>query len=331
MERKKALQIMSLPAYDKAIAEYNGSEDLKAAYERYGLCGIEIIRCDENAEKVIKPDMIKGVHMIFYPVWLDFFIDNEEGLFAEFGNRYTWENFYGGADFTAVMSRFNKDLEYAKMVGAEYVVFHVSDVTIKGVFTHKHTHTDKEVIDAACKIINLLLDDKHYDFDFLVENLWWPGFTMTDPQLTNRLISGIHYKRKGIMLDTGHLLCTNMDIENQEEGCRYILDILDKHEKAFPGICEYIKGIHLHQSISGKYAKEILKEEVDLKEDYYDRFAQVYEELGYIDTHCPWETESINAVIDKVSPHFLVHEIQATNRQERERLIKIQVSNLQLL
>ena len=40
---------------------------------------------------------------------------------------------------------------------------------------------------------------------------------MTDPELVRYFIENIEYKNKGIMLDTGHLLNTNLDINNEEE------------------------------------------------------------------------------------------------------------------
>lgn len=81
-----------------------------------------------------------------------------------------------------------------------------------------------------------------------MENLWWPGFTFTSPQMTQKLMDGIHYEKKGIMLDTGHLLHTNLDLRNQREGIAYIQKQLEEHGE----LCSWIKGIHLNQSLTGK-------------------------------------------------------------------------------
>ena len=83
-------------------------------------------------------------------------------LLHEFGEQAVWESFYQGYTFDAVMKQFEADLQFAVKMKAEYVVFHVSDVTIGGVFTHHHKHSDEEVIDAAATIINTLLDGKDY-------------------------------------------------------------------------------------------------------------------------------------------------------------------------
>jgi hypothetical protein len=316
--------ILSIPSYHEALLEYKDSQDLQESYEKFGCSGLEMIRCDEDVRGIISNQMVKGLHMIFYPEWLDFWQGNEKELKNEFGETSVWESFYRGKNFDAVMSQFEEDLDFAVKMEAEYVVFHVSDVTISGVFTHQHKHTDEEVIDAAADIINTLLDGKTYDFYFLMENLWWPGLTMTDARMTKRLLDKVHYSRKGIMLDVGHLLCANMELKSQEQGCEYIHKILDMHDELDSKLCKSIKGIHLHQSISGEYAKAMLANPPAMKADYYDRFAQVYGLLGSIDTHMPWETTEICKLIDRIRPQFLVHELLAKNREHREMLIEEQ-------
>lgn len=318
--------ILSIPSYHEALLEYESCKDLENSYKQIGCDGLEMIRCDEDVRGIITEEMVTGLHMIFYPEWLDFWLQDEKALLHEFGEPAVWESFYQGKTFDAVMKQFEADLQFAVKMKAEYVVFHVSDVTINGVFTHQHKHSDEEVIDAAATIINKLLDGKNYAFDFLMENLWWPGLTMTNPEKTKRLLDKVNYPNKGIMLDVGHLLCANMELENQEEACQYLHDILDAHDRIHPSLCKSIKGIHLHQSISGQYAKKMLASPPMLRHGYYERFAQVYELLGSIDTHMPWETIEIRKVIERINPQFLVHELLAKNREHREMLLKRQMS-----
>lgn len=90
-------------------------------------------------------------------------------------------------------------------------------------------HTNEEIIDAAAELINLLLGDAEWPFAFLVENQWWPGFTLTEPENTSCLLEGIRYPRKGILLDTGHLMNAERSIATQRDGVRFILEMLDRH------------------------------------------------------------------------------------------------------
>lgn len=115
------------------------------------------------------------------------------------------------------MRVYRDDLERARTVGVKYVVFHVSDVSIEEGYTYQWRHSSEEVIDAAVEIVNALLREED-EFDFLLENLWWPGLTMTEPELTQRLLEGVYYPKKGLMLDTGHLMNAKQSLTTQREG-----------------------------------------------------------------------------------------------------------------
>lgn len=315
-------QILHIPSYNEILAEYKDAEDLKNSYEKYGCKGLEIICCGEDERKIITPQMVKGLHMCFYPSWIDFWNQDKDAMNLEFGKPEVWEGFYGGKEPRVLLEQFEKDLAYAQKMGAEYVVFHISDVTIEGVFTHQHTHTDEEVIAASAEVINQLLDGKDYNFTFLMENLWWPGLTMTNPEMTAQLLDFVHYERKGIMLDTGHLMCTNLELKTEEEAWNYVDKMLDIHGE----LIRYIKGVHLHQSVTGEFTKKALKEVPKLEEDYYKRFTQVYQLLGNIDTHKPTCCLSAKRVINRIKPKYIVHELMASNRQQRETVLKKQSS-----
>ena len=89
------------------------------------------------------------------------------------------------------------------------MVFHVAEVTLRESYTYRYKYTNRQVIDAAIEVINTLMSERDYSFDFLVENLWFSGLTMKEPANTRRLIEGIEYEKKGIMLDVGHYMNTN--------------------------------------------------------------------------------------------------------------------------
>lgn len=317
---KEMEQILYIPSYNEILAEYKNAKDLRDSYEEYGCKGLEIICCGNDDRSIILPDMVKGLHMSFYPFWIDFWNKNEDTLYSEFGSRDVWEGFYGGKEPSVLLENFKKDLAHAERMKAEYVVFHISDVTIEGVFTHQHIHTDEEVIDASADLINQLLDEKEYQFTFLMENLWWPGLTMTDPNMTARLLERVHYKNKGIMLDTGHLMCSNLELKSEEEAWSYIEKMLEHHGD----LIQYVKGVHLHQSVTGEFTKKALKQVPELEKDYYKRFKQVYELLGNIDTHKPTSCLKAKQVIEKLDPQYVVHELMASNREQRECVLKKQ-------
>ena len=276
---------------------YNGSEDF----------------CNRNRE------IIAGYHLIFYGDWLDFWNGNTAALKRKFGTEKIWRKFFGGSR-DAFIGQFHADLQRADSLGVKYVVFHVSDVSNEETFTYRWEHTDEEVVDGAAELINTLLDGQDYRFEFLLENLPWPGFTFTRPEITARLLSKVNYREKGIMLDTGHLMCTNPDIKDQDDGLRYIQRMLDDHAI----LCSFIRGVHLHQSVTGKYVKRALENPPDTEEDCYKRFAQSYEHICRIDTHQPVGSDEAQCLIERIAPEYLVHELKAKTPCEKRDFIRIQ-------
>ncbi|QHI71390.1 TIM barrel protein [Aminipila terrae] len=255
---------------------------------------------------------------------MDFWNENEIELIHKFKNAETWEMFYGGKNREALIKMLREDLDRASRAGAEYVVFHVSDVSIEEGYTYKWLHTDEEVVDRSAELINLLFDGQKYEFKLLMENLNWAGLDFTRPEITKRLLKKVHYKNKGIMLDIGHLMCTNLELKSEQQAIEYVHRMLDEHDI----LCRYIKGIHLHQSLSGEYVKQHLCIAPDLPEDYFEKFSVGYKHILNIDTHRPVTDSGIKSVIDRINPDYLVHELAASDRNEKEQVLHIQTETL---
>jgi hypothetical protein len=289
-----------------------------------GCDGIETIFNGKQSFGAKQSDLVVGYHLIFYPDWLDFWNQDISALNRKFGSPNVWKDFYLGSGRGSLLSQLHADLQRAQSLGAKYVVFHVSDVSIEEGYTYQWEHTDEAVIDASVELINLLLEGRDYSFEFLMENLQWPGFTFTRPELTEELISRVNYPKKGIMLDTGHLMCTNLELKDQEDGCRYVHRMLDEHGE----LCRYIRGVHLHQSVTGGYVKQSLKNQPVMKENYYERFAESYGHIGRIDTHQPFDSSEVRHLVERIAPEYLIHEINAGSLEEKKALIKIQQNAL---
>ena len=315
---------MNIACYPENLSEYRNASDFEWSYRQYGCDGVEMIYAEEDNRKIITPQSVIGLHMSFYPCWMDFWNGNKEALLKEFDTQKTYEWFYGGKDRNALIHQFILDLERAQALNVRYVVFHVSNINISEMFTSHMEYTNEEIVDAAADLINVLLDDKEYDFDFLMENLAWPGFTMTQPTVTQRLLDKVHYSRKGIMLDIGHLMNTNIDLQSEEEACSYVHKMLDTHGE----LTKFIKGVHLHQSLSGPYVKQCLLNPPALVGDYCQRMAQAYAYNNKIDWHRPMTCAGTQALIERIAPEYLVCELSAKGRMEREHLLKIQTDIL---
>ena len=155
-------------------------------------------------------------------------------------------------------------------------------------------------------------------FDFLVENQWWPGFTFTEPEKTEYLLSGIKYPRVGIMLDTGHLMNANWSIRSQGDGIRYILSMIEKHGE----LAKRIYGVHLHQSVSGAYCRKTVGAmPADFPKEYFSAFGYSYSHIQSIDRHRPWTDPQCVRIIDRAEPKYLTHEISTSLKRSQLKAV----------
>ena len=117
---------------------------------------------------------------------------------------------------------------------------------------------------------------------------------MTDPELVRYFIENIEYKNKGIMLDTGHLLNTNLDINNEEEGIDYLVETISN----LGDMKDYIKGIHLSKSLSGKYVKEQIEKYKNKDIDYSEANNEIIYHILNIDEHKPFTNNKIKNLFE---------------------------------
>ena len=207
-----------------------------------GVDGIEALFCDPWEESVLAASAIRGVHLNFWPTWLDFWRGDQQSLVRQFGNKENIVAYFGGTEPEHMLSCYRRDIRQAKAVAAEYVVFHVSHNELDEIYTWRFRSDSLAVVDATIELVNSLVDEISPDMTILFENLWWPGLTLLEPQLVDRLLSRIRHPKVGIMLDTGHLMNTNPNLQDERQGIEYILSVLAK----LGSLSHSIRGIHMH-------------------------------------------------------------------------------------
>ena len=188
--------LMSLPMTASVLTEYG---DLEEACRSCGCDGLEVVWGGEELPCTVPQALHEGYHLTFYPDWLDFWRGDRAALTEKFGSEEVWRSFYGGPEGRETLLRlYREDLDRAVTWGARYVVFHVSDVSVEEGFTYHWRHTHEEVIDAAAEVINLLLGDRAWPFDFLVENR----------QRLSGLLTGdtghLHFYAEALVFQAGH-------------------------------------------------------------------------------------------------------------------------------
>lgn len=313
--------VTNLIAMDDFLGVYNDNQKLKEFCTENKLDGYEVIRAGDFPHS-ITDDITVGLHLPFYNAWVDLYKGNYDVLDREYGSRECWQVFYGGDSFDGIYRHLESELDFAQQMGAEYVVLHVCEIGTTETLTLDFAHGDKEVIRCLCEVVNRLFKDKNYTFKLLLENLWWKGFTFTDCKITKYMLDGIEYQNKGIMLDLGHLMHTNKDLESWDDACCYIHRMLDLHSD----LLDFVKGIHLHGTLEGRFAKEFYLGGVEIKEDFYERFAQAYDYVMRVDAHLPFEHKGIKEIVEKINPDYVVYEFATDTLADKAPWIKKQNS-----
>ena len=282
-----------------------------------GFDGVELMVCGEDERNLIRPENVVGLHMSSFYCWLDFWQGNLDRCLQEFGTEEAMYAYYGGETRQALIDRFRADLANAQTYGAEYMVYHIADSNSLETLTGRYAHTDEEVIDAACELINTALDGVTDGPVLLLENLWEPGLTFTRPEMTARLMDGIRYPNKGIMLDTGHLLHTNLSLRTQKEGVEYIHRRLGEHGD----LCKYIRGIHLNQSLTGAYMRRVRKNPPVLSADYNEKMGQLFEYVFQADQHKPFVAPGVWELIERIAPDYLTFEFISNDLRQHKTML----------
>jgi len=316
------LQLVNLSNYSSDTKLIHHSpECLQAFLNHHHLDGLEMMFCDAWDQRLHKQEWIQGVHLRFWPTWLDFWRGDNKELLKQFGSEDNIIACYGGLSREAWLTVYQENIRTAVRAGAKYMVFHVSQARTSEVFNWQFSFSDSEVIEATIELVNELVDEIPPNVALLFENLWWPGLTLKNPKLVAQLLENVKHPNVGIMLDTGHLMNINQDLTSEAEGIDYIMTILN----ALGEYRHYVRGIHLHKSFSGEYIKQSRCRKIET----YD-MTQVMNHVLHIDQHQPFATSDVQRLIEFVQPEFLVHEFMYSTIEEWSQKINLQQQALQV-
>ena len=315
------LELINLSTYQYDMDRFHfNSLEITNLLRNHNMHGIELLNPILWDEDIIPAKIIKGVHLKYYPVWLDFWNSNSSELLRQFGSMDEVKNYYGGCTRECIIENYRKEIQVADKMGAQYVVFHVSHVQLEHVYNYKFTYSNEEVIDATAELVNEVFKDLNTNIKILFENLWYPGLTMINKDAICRLLERVDYPNKGIMLDTGHLMNTNLNLKDEKQGIQYILDTISNLGE----LKAHIKGIHLNCSLSGKYVQDEIKK--------YDNCQLIYDEIKEsvlfhvmkLDMHKPFTHIDVKKIIELIKPEYVVYEFITKSLQEFEEYITIQ-------
>lgn len=310
---KKLLNISDFPNDDENLRM------MEKYQKKYNFDGFEIIKFDLEKDSSKLKDKIIGYHMRFFPMWLDIYLGKYNMIKEKFSDKMDRFYWCGGDTKEDVITYYKKDLQRAKELGVEYVVFHACYVDDDGSLTYQFPYTDKEVLEGVVSLINDVFKNEDFQFTLLLENLWWAGLKLNSKSEMKLLLNKIEYKNIGFILDTSHMLNTNFNLKNLDEGIDYIIENIDKMEE----LKKYIYGVHLSWSLSGDYVSKMIEKHRKSQEEREKAKKKIYEYVGQIDYHYPFEDNRIMKVLNKLSLKWLVYEFLYYNDEElEEKVIK---------
>ena len=307
------IKLCNLSNLDSDLARINhDSLELENFLKAHSLDGLELLLYGNWQEEIIPRSLIKGVHLLYWPVWLDFWHLEKERLLEYFG---TWEEVcscYGGSEPEVLLDNYRQQFAAAEAMEAEYMVFHVSDADLRVILGEKSSYSDEEIVDYSIEFLNLVLPKNSHKVKLLMENLWLGGLSFLKPHLADKLLSKINYPNLGFMLDTGHLMNTNPRLRTEKEAIDYIIEVINKlgDNKA------YIQGMHLQKSLSGAF-REKMQSKIMSKE----------EEMAYlfqIDQHRPFATDEVMRLIEFMEPKHITYEFITESKEQWSAYIKQQ-------
>ena len=303
----------------------NRADTLPTILRVHELDGIEFMLCAPWDSAMYPLAYIKGVHLLFWPAWLDFWRGDRAALIEEFGSEENVRAYYGSLDVADWVERWKENLRRAAECQPQYLVLHVAHNRTSEMYTRAFAATDEDVIRATVELVNEIACEIPQGCKLLFENLWWPGLTLCQPHLAAMLLEEVNYPAVGFMLDTGHLMNTNFDLRSEADGAVYVTKIY----RNLGAVGKYVYGLHLHQSRSGSYVREMMRRHAGACDPLDWQTAMDY--VMRVDRHEPFRTEAARRILDAVQPDYLVHEFLQRSRADWEQKIRTQKRALGVL
>ncbi|MCK8827159.1 sugar phosphate isomerase/epimerase [Natroniella acetigena] len=266
--------------------------------QQNGFAGVELLATgviDSQFFDTIPEELIKGLHLSYHLNWL--------GV-GETKN---------SLDLKELIENYRQELKLAAQLEVDYVVFHAANASFEEILTAEFKFSNAEILAKIAKIINQIIAGLEFDFKLLFENLWWGGLDLLSPRETIDFLQKINYDQVGLMLDTGHLLNTKLEVKTEAEAVNYIIEVLLDYQQP----AKLFAGMHLHKSLSRAKRVEERKElyqkfRVSNNQEEQERL--VGEFISKIDQHLPFSEVSPKRVLEIVDPDYVIYEFVCSEK-----------------
>lgn len=288
---EKELQLMG-----QSLGEYVASMKLD---------GIEQLIYDNNMILKYKESTI-GVHLEYWSYWIDFWWNNQQRLDYIFESNEEKKHYYKAQNIYEWIEYIKKNITLALNLKPQYLVWHVSEANVQEIFTYNFYYNDRQVLLATSEVFNEVAKIIPDNVLILFENLWWPGLRLNSMENVVYFFEKLKHNNVDIMLDTGHLMNTNINLTSELEASIFIKDIVNN----LGSFASLIKGVHLNCSLSGQYQKKFIEQQFKFCE--FDKH-RLWEHITKIDKHEIFQTKAPSFLIDYIQPQYVVHELAYDN------------------
>ncbi len=291
-------------------------EDVEKMIRRVGLDGIE--RMVYSGEPSVNPfkRLATGVHLRFWPTWMDFYLGNEKRYRKQFPDRESLTAYYGAPDPDGWTEEIRRNLRAALAENPSYLVWHVADCLVEETWTWEFHYSSMDVLRETARLYQAVADEVPSHVQVLFENVFWPGLRFLLPEEIDYFFSLLPGRNVGLMLDTGHFMNTDPSLETEADGARYICNMI----KNMGSMKSLIQGMHLSCSLSGAYRRSLKKEAPEGMD-----IAALLKHISSIDQHRPFRTEAARQIVEAVEPRFLTHELFSADGGLPEEKIRLQL------
>jgi len=296
----------------------NDWEEVERFLERYSFDGIELmINQPQRLGDVPLPpkEIVKGIHFPFWMGWLAMWRGQFDKLVQECGSEDNVIRYFGGNSPDIMISTYRRCADLAEKLEAKYVVIHADHVYVEEAFTFEFFQEDMDVLTATAEFTNAALDGKAKNMDILFENSWWPGLRLNDSAVTREFLGLLTHPRRGLVLDTGHLMNSNLELEDEAGAVRFIEAVLD----SLGDLVQDIRVVHLQKSLPGRkpLSRQLQAMTALRQAATFDDIYEVARKYAHtIDQHRAFCEQPIKHLIARINPEYLTYEFIASSKEE---------------
>lgn len=295
--------------------------------------GVELLIGYEVPSEDIPINIVKSIHLPFWVTWLDVWRKGEEAAKYYFPNMRPDELKFccGGENAIDMVNSQKKLWEYASYFQPAHAVLHAAHVELEHAFTRDFTYKNTEVLSSFAEMLNRTAQefiDGEPPVTLAIENLWWPGLDFLYPAQADDFASRLDFSNWNLLLDTGHLMNTNIALRCEDEAIDFVLDRISRLSK---DVQSKIQSLHLNLSLSGEYQTEQVMKGLPIgwsDLNHSAKYTTARNHVLQIDQHLPFQSNRVKEIIQEVAPENVIHEFITKNIKEYTDKLDIQMNAL---